>query len=161
MLLISPSGDGKQLMCLVYRGYDDWDHPLNIAWAENTQPVTATLQSKVVSNPVVGAKNNSVSNNPGENRMTVRNWPNPVSTTTTIQYKVVNENPETAIALQRYTTLSVYDIRGKLVKTLVNEIKSPGTYEVQWDASLLPAGIYMCKLLNGNQSAVCKMVVNK
>ena len=44
------------------------------------------------------------------------------------------------------TFLSVYDILGREVTTLVNENLSPGTYEVEWNAIDYPSGVYYYKL---------------
>jgi hypothetical protein len=57
--------------------------------------------------------------------------------------------------------LNVYDILGKEVATLVNEKQSPGTYEVTWDASQYPSGVYFYKLETGDFSEVKKMVIIK
>jgi hypothetical protein len=47
-------------------------------------------------------------------------------------------------------TLKVYDILGNEVATLVNEPKEPGVYEVEFNASQLPSGVYFCRLQNGS-----------
>lgn len=74
-------------------------------------------------------------------------------------------NPETKIrfTLQEagFTTLKVYDVLGREVATLVNERKSPGTYEVNFNASSLPSGVYFYRLQTGNFTDVKKMVVEK
>ncbi len=53
-----------------------------------------------------------------------QNYPNPFNPATNIEYR---------IASSEFVTLKIYDIRGRLVKTLVNENHSPGSYRVQWD----------------------------
>ena len=57
--------------------------------------------------------------------------------------------------------LNIYDILGRLVKTLVNERKPRGNYEVNFNASELASGIYFYKLTYGNYSATKKMVLLK
>jgi hypothetical protein len=42
--------------------------------------------------------------------------------------------------------LAVYDILGREVAILVNERKNSGRYEVRWDASGLPSGMYICRM---------------
>jgi hypothetical protein len=164
--------DGKQLMCLVYRGYDDWDHPLNIAWAENDQVPVGGTQPILAATTSVSGSSNGITDDPlfqktqsGAPSLTpslprLQNWPNPFTATTTIRYRVGEENQEISDGTQQYTQLSAYDNRGNLVAILVNERKDSGTYDINWDATLLPPGIYFCRLQTGNQSAVCKLVLN-
>ena len=73
-----------------------------------------------------------------------QNYPNPFNPNTTIQYTipVVERNLSSAINNVR---LKVYDVLGKEVAILVNEIQNPGNYEVNFDASLLSSGIYFYK----------------
>ena len=57
--------------------------------------------------------------------------------------------------------LKVYDILGNEIATLVNEQKSPGTYEVEFDGSGLTSGIYFYKLSIGKYSETRKMLLMK
>jgi len=66
-----------------------------------------------------------------------QNYPNPFNPSTKIVYSI----PKT-----QYTILKVFDILGKEVKTLVNETKPAGIYEVEFDGSNLSSGIYFYKL---------------
>ncbi len=81
-----------------------------------------------------------------------QNYPNPFNPTTTIKY---------AIAKEANVTLKVYDVLGKEVATLVNEVKQPGNYEVEFDASKLTTGIYFYHFQAGNYSQVKKMILLK
>lgn len=60
-----------------------------------------------------------------------------------------------------FVSLKVFDISGKEVKTLVNEIKNPGYYEVEFNGGDLPSGIYYYKLEFGSFSLVRKMMLVK
>jgi len=68
-----------------------------------------------------------------------------------------------------FVSLKVYDLLGKEVKTLVNEIKPAGIYSVEFDGSDLPSGIYYYKLVvslsnpieSGNFTQVRKMILVK
>jgi len=53
----------------------------------------------------------------------------------------------------------VFDILGNEVATLVNEIKAPGNYEVEWNASGLASGVYFYRLKSGSHVDVKKMVL--
>ncbi|HEY5123727.1 MAG TPA: T9SS type A sorting domain-containing protein, partial [Ignavibacteria bacterium] len=57
--------------------------------------------------------------------------------------------------------LKVFDITGREIATLVNEQLAPGTYEVDWNASEYPSGIYFYKLTSGNFTATKKLVLLK
>jgi hypothetical protein len=57
--------------------------------------------------------------------------------------------------------LRVYDLLGREVAVLVNEVKAPGTYGVRFDASRLQSGTYFYRLIAGESQAVRKMVVLK
>ncbi|KUG25119.1 hypothetical protein ASZ90_005063 [hydrocarbon metagenome] len=85
-----------------------------------------------------------------------QNYPNPFNPATKIKYTigVVDENFR---PLQ--TQLIVYDILGRKVKTLVNEVKSPGTYEITFDASQLASGVYFYRLTSGNLVQTKKMIL--
>jgi len=80
------------------------------------------------------------------------NYPNPFNPSTKIMYIV----PETS-----YVTLKVYDSLGKEAATLVNEIKTAGRYEVEFDPSGLSSGVYTYMLSSGNFSQSKKMIFLK
>jgi len=56
-------------------------------------------------------------------------------------------------------SLKIYDVLGKEVTTLVNERFQPGTYQVSFDGSGLPSGVYFYRLTAGEFTAVKKMVL--
>ncbi|MCB0745934.1 MAG: T9SS type A sorting domain-containing protein [Ignavibacteriae bacterium] len=87
----------------------------------------------------------------------MQNYPNPFNPSTTIKYAI----PSLANDNLRTVLLKVYDILGNEVTTLVNEIKSPGNYEVQFDASNFSNGVYYYKLSSGNFVQVKKMMLLK
>ena len=63
--------------------------------------------------------------------MLEQNYPNPFNPTTNFHF---------TIDILQLTTLRVYDILGREVATLVNEVKQPGEYTVRWDARQVPTG---------------------
>ena len=69
-----------------------------------------------------------------------QNYPNPFNATTKIQYTIVN---------RLLTIVNVFDLVGRKVATLVNEVKEPGTYTVQFDGSNLASGVYIYRLQAG------------
>ena len=81
-----------------------------------------------------------------------QNYPNPFNPTTSINYSVPSNNN---------VALKVYDILGNEIATLVNEQKSVGSYEVEFNAGNLPSGIYFYTLTSGNFVQAKKMMLVK
>ena len=84
-----------------------------------------------------------------------QNYPNPFNPSTTIKFMI----PASSSVAQ--TFLNVYDILGREVTTLVSQQLSPGTYEVNWDASNYPSGLYFYKLTTGDYTETRKMIMLK
>lgn len=81
--------------------------------------------------------------------------PNPFSFMTQISYSMKEK---------KSVKLSIYDIAGKCVKTLVNEIQSPGYHTISWnrkaeDGQLLPSGIYLVNLKLNNRTFTKKLII--
>ncbi len=57
--------------------------------------------------------------------------------------------------------LTVYDVLGREVATLVDEVKAPGSYEVRFDGSGLASGVYVYRLTAGSFVQAQKMVLLK
>jgi hypothetical protein len=81
-----------------------------------------------------------------------QNYPNPFNPSTIIKYE---------ISEQSFVILQIYDVLGRLVKTLVNEEEPAGNYTIRFDAHSFPNGIYFYKLRAGNYSQIKKMVLIK
>ena len=86
-----------------------------------------------------------------------QNYPNPFNPNTTIKYTIpMNVKRETS-----NVKLVIYDVLGKEVKTLLNQNNQPGNYEIRFDASELPSGVYYYTLKFGNFSETKKMILLK
>ncbi len=83
-----------------------------------------------------------------------QNYPNPFNPVTTIKFSIPSGN-------NYRTSLKVYDILGNEIETLIDEIKSPGTYELKFNAKNYPSGVYFYKLQYGNHVQVKKMTLIK
>ena len=81
-----------------------------------------------------------------------QNYPNPFNPATNIQY---------SIAETCFVKLTVYNVMGQRVATIVNETKSAGTYRASWDASNMASGIYHYRLQAGNQVFTKQMTLIK
>lgn len=81
-----------------------------------------------------------------------QNYPNPFNPVTNLQFTIHN---------CQLTTVKVYDMLGREVATLVNEVKQPGTYTVQWNASGLASGVYLYRLTAGTLVQMRKLVLLK
>jgi hypothetical protein len=81
-----------------------------------------------------------------------QNYPNPFNPETSIRFTL----PENS-----FVSLKVYDINGKLVKTLVNGSKSAGSHEVSFNASELSSGVYFYTLKAGGFTESKKMLLTK
>ncbi len=85
-----------------------------------------------------------------------QNYPNPFNPETKIRFNIPADNEG-----NRNISLNVYDIGGKLVKQLTNEKLVPGVYEVDFNASGLPSGVYFYRMNAGNFSDTRKMILLK
>ena len=81
-----------------------------------------------------------------------QNFPNSFNPSTMIKYQIPQYG---------FVTLRIYDILGSEVKTLVNEYKEIGRYEVKFDASDLPSGMYIYQLKSGEFISSKKMMLVK
>jgi len=81
-----------------------------------------------------------------------QNYPNPFNPSTTISFDIPRHS---------HAKLVIYDVLGREVRTLVDEEKQPGRYSVTFDASNLPSGVYLYRMVAGNFSDVNKMVLVK
>ncbi len=81
-----------------------------------------------------------------------QNYPNPFNPYTTIHYTVATEGK---------VSLRVYDILGKEVVDLVNEVKQSGSHEATFNATELPSGVYFYELRAGSFSEMKKMMLIK
>ncbi|HEY5123329.1 MAG TPA: T9SS type A sorting domain-containing protein [Ignavibacteria bacterium] len=81
-----------------------------------------------------------------------QNYPNPFNPSTTIRY---------AVPRNGNVRLIIFDALGREVETFVNEMQTAGTYEVVWDASRYPSGVYFYKLITDNYSDTRRMLLIK
>jgi hypothetical protein len=85
------------------------------------------------------------------------NFPNPFNPETTIAYSVKEASP---------VSIEIYNVKGQLVKTLVNDAKEAGNHSVTWKGTdnngrSVSSGIYYYKMIAGQYSSTKKMIMMK
>jgi hypothetical protein len=87
----------------------------------------------------------------------LQNYPNPFNPSTTIEY---------AVPVRSQVTVTIFNVLGEQVKTLVNEVQSAGTYTVEWDGlnaagKKAATGVYLYRIQAGDVSETKKMLLVK
>lgn len=79
-----------------------------------------------------------------------QNYPNPFNPTTTIRFHLPH---------REFVSLRVFDVLGREVAMLVNEVRDSGEHEVQWDASRVGSGVFFYRLRAGEFVSARKMIL--
>ncbi len=95
---------------------------------------------------------NLISNNIPDKFELKQNYPNPFNPTTKIVFNIRNSEN---------VSLNIYNQTGQLMKQLVNEFKSSGSYGIEFDGGNLSSGIYYYKLETKDFSETKKMILLK
>jgi flagellar hook assembly protein FlgD len=82
----------------------------------------------------------------------LQNYPNPFNPVTTISY---------SIDKSQKVRITIYNTRGRVIETLVNEFKPAGEHSVDFDGANLPSGLYIAKLQTGSTIKTNKMLLMK
>ncbi len=86
-----------------------------------------------------------------------QNYPNPFNPTTQFDY---------AVSSRSFVSITVYDLLGREVKSLVSDEKAAGVYKAEWDGTdnagtVLPSGMYLYRMTAGNFAETKKMILMK
>jgi hypothetical protein len=81
-----------------------------------------------------------------------QNYPNPFNPSTSIKYRITTHS---------MVTIRIFDILGGEAALLLNREQSPGEYEITWDASGFPGGVYLLKMQAGKYSQTKKLLLVK
>ena len=85
--------------------------------------------------------------------MMLQNYPNPFNEQTTFRYR---------LAENTHVDISIFDINGKKVKTLINQRSQAGSYEIKWTPENVSSGTYIASLSsNGSIVQTMKISVSK
>ena len=79
-----------------------------------------------------------------------QNFPNPFNPSTIIRYTIKDPG---------LVKLEIYDMLGKKVRDLVNDVQESGSYNIEFNSGNLPSGIYLCKISVNNFTAIQKMIL--
>ena len=78
--------------------------------------------------------------------------PNPFNPVTRISYSVPTS---------QHVSIAIYDVAGRLIEHLVNEVKGAGEYVVEWNAGGLPSGVYFYRMQTGSETIVRRATLLK
>ena len=144
-------GDESQLMAHY------WDEEVN-DWAvvndavvdaeNNTVSFASTQVSSFVALSAAQTTTLVASSNAPVNFVLEQNYPNPFNPQTTIAFSLEKD---------AHVTLSIYNVIGQLVATLVDENLAAGAYQRIWNAAAMTSGVYFYELRIGSQGTLKKM----
>ena len=86
-----------------------------------------------------------------------QNYPNPFNPVTKVRYTI----PQVGTHGDASVHLNVYDILGREIAVLVNKKQQPGNYEVTFDGSSFPSGVYFYRIQAGNYVSTKKLILLK
>ena len=81
-----------------------------------------------------------------------QNYPNPFNPSTRINLSVPRKS---------HIRLVIYNMLGQEIELLIDEIRNPGRYVVEWNAEALPSGVYLVSLIAGDYVRTKKLVLQK
>jgi len=163
-------GSGESAKCIFYGHYEPYPH---YGWCWHEAPCISWDGQKIyltyasfnveplsyiyLSNRITGVAGRPKNSGPQTTLCLSPNFPNPFSQFTGISYQ---------LPVMGHVNLSIYNIAGQLVRTLANEDKMAGSYQVIWNGNdesnkKAAQGIYFCKLQSGNGQIIQKMVLVK
>lgn len=133
----------------VFNNQQDQDFDIIV----NGEPTSIVFDPEnwILKNPVSIVTNIGDQNQPDDFSME-QNYPNPFNPTTKIKYQIANAG---------FVNLRIYDVLGNEVETLINREIQAGSYELEFNASKLPSGIYYYTLNAGEFSQTRKMILLK
>jgi len=130
---------------------------------------SATLNGRILAQSATTANGNSVVEpndtsvfegeipNASTENYLISNYPNPFNPTTTIAYNMIEDGN---------VSIEVFNIKGQLVKTLINEHMTVGDQTITWNGTdnnnhTVSSGVYFYKMKSGNYSSAKKMILMK
>jgi|WetSurMetagenome_2_1015567.scaffolds.fasta_scaffold89908_2 hypothetical protein len=138
-----------------YIGISAYNNKVRPIWSTTVAFGNSNLWTAIIDTFTIGIR--PISSEVPNRFMLYQNYPNPFNPSTNIKYQITkNVKSETS-----NVKLIIFDILGKEVATLVNEKQSPGTYEVSWDGTNYPSGVYYYTLQTDTYKETKKMILVK
>lgn len=127
---------------------------IEIEFSGNTEIISAKANGSNLSITSVGDAESSAM--PDEFKLE-QNYPNPFNPTTNIRYSIFETNT---------VKITIFDIMGRVIKELVNEVKDAGTYTVTWNGrdnagQMATSGLYLYRIEAGTFTDVKRMMLMK
>ncbi len=151
----SEAGEARNTEQMTYP-YDedtfvDWD--FEYTWVHDTEEsMNQGYPYMEIKSTVTNVSDPKIQEEIAQEISLAQNYPNPFNPSTRINFTI----PE-----QAHVRLRVYNVMGQHVRTLVNEVKSPGSYEVPFEAIGLSSGIYLYRLQTETYTASRSMLLVK
>jgi len=127
-------------------------------YTDNTSGCSMTSGASVSNRPnvcfiMIGATgmNNTSSYIPTKYSLN-QNYPNPFNPVTKINYEIPK---------QGFVNMKIFDVLGREVKTLVNEVKGPGVYSIDFDGTELSSGVYFYRMESNGFMDIKRMILLK
>jgi hypothetical protein len=110
---------------------------------------TDTRKFKPIKDTTISGIKDYANNNP-DNFILEQNYPNPFNMETIIRYELKKS---------ANVKLELYDVLGREVASLVNEVMQPGKYSMSWNAEGVQSGVYFYRLSAGNYTQTRKLLL--
>ena len=133
-----------------YQDLSSGDGCTNETWTSTVLPPGRPNTCFIISLDPIGIRN--IGNYIPNAYSLSQNYPNPFNPVTQIKFD---------IAKQGLTKLKIFDVLGREIMTLVNEVKTPGSYIVDFDGSNIASGVYFYRLESGTFTDVKRMILIK
>jgi type IX secretion system substrate protein len=118
-------------------------------WKTKEEHMKRALRSAVLVLCILAIRISSPGNVPAHFKLD-QNFPNPFNPSTSVRYELPFEGR---------VTLTVYNILGQQVKTLLDEVRHAGFRTVEFDGAKLPTGMYLYRLTAGGFTDFKKMLI--
>jgi hypothetical protein len=135
-------------------GFDfSYDNPMTISAPQPGDPIILrAIEGTAKSRFVLRVSPNGEFNEIPEEFVLKQNYPNPFNPTTLIEF---------GLPIEEHVRIDVYDILGRRVTTVTNELYQAGSHRLQFDGTSLSSGIYIIHMRSGSFSKTRKMTLIK
>ncbi|MFH0991093.1 MAG: T9SS type A sorting domain-containing protein [bacterium] len=142
-----PENDGSPIPSLGV--CEHWNNAMNKQYSKNLGP-GAGIELHWINKTLTSIQ--STYTIPGQSFRLFQNYPNPFNPTTTINYQ---------LSISSIVTLDIFDIQGRKITTLVDEMQEKGEYAIEWNARTVPSGMYFYRLTAGKETESKKLILQR